>query len=217
LRHNISTMTQNLFDGVRNIILDLGGVLIDLDFATPVREFEKLGGNSAGFDYRLAIQDPVFRSFETGGTSPAQFRKRIREILGNKKVTDEEIDAAWCSMMDTIPEEKILLLKELGQHYRLFLFSNTNPIHIAFFRNRFQEQKGYSVESLFEKSFYSHIIRDRKPHLSSYEKVVNLAGIRKEETVFVDDFIENVRGAEEFGMKSVHYLPGTDLRSYFPE
>ena len=54
-------MTQNLFDGVRNIILDLGGVLIDLDFATPVREFEKLGGNSAGFDYRLAIQDQVFR------------------------------------------------------------------------------------------------------------------------------------------------------------
>lgn len=133
-------MTQNLFDGVETLFWT-SGVLIDLDFATPVREFEKLGGNSAGFDYRLAIQDPVFRSFETGGTSPAQFRKRIREILGNKKVTDEEIDAAWCSMMDTIPEEKILLLKELGQHYRLFLFSNTNPIHIAFSGTGFRNKK----------------------------------------------------------------------------
>ncbi len=212
---NSLTMQKNLFDGVRNIIFDLGGVLIDLDFTTPVREFEKLGGNSAGFDYRQAIRDPVFRAFETGGVTPHQFRQRIREILGNSHATDQQIDAAWCSMMDTIPPEKIALIKKLSTRYRLFLFSNTNTIHITYFLERFEKAYGYNLESLFEQSFYSHVIRERKPLPSSFEKVLNLAGIRKEETLFVDDFEENIKAAEEFGLKVIHYIPGTDLAHYF--
>lgn len=208
-------MQQNLLEGIRNIIFDLGGVLIDLDFTTPVREFEKLGGNSAGFDYRQAIQDPVFRAFETGGVTPGQFRQRIREILGNSHATDQQIDTAWCSMMDTIPPEKITLIKKLSSRYRLFLFSNTNTIHITYFLARFEKMYGFHLETLFEKSFYSHVIHDRKPLVSSFEKVLNLAEIRKEETLFVDDFEENVKAAEKFGLKSIHYIPGSDLVHYF--
>jgi len=208
-------MGQNMFDGVRNIIFDLGGVLIDLDFTTPVREFEKLGGNSAGFDYRQAIRDPVFRAFETGGVTPDQFRQRIREILGNPRATDQQIDAAWCSMMDSIPLEKIALIKKLGARFRLFLFSNTNTIHITYFLERFEKKYGFNLESLFEQSFYSHIIRDRKPLTSSYEKVLTLGNMRKEETLFVDDFEENIKAAEEFGLKVIHYIPGSDLAHCF--
>ncbi len=209
-------MQKKLFEGVRNIIFDLGGVLIDLDFTAPIRKFEKLGMNSAGFDYRHAIQDPVFRAFETGMITSGEFRNRIREILENPDTTDQQIDDAWCSMMNTIPREKIALIVKLAASYRLFLFSNTNTIHINFFLNQFEKEYGYSLETLFEQSFYSHVIKDRKPEPSSFEKVLSLGNMRREETLFIDDFEENVHAAAEFGLKAIHYLPGTDLKSCFP-
>lgn len=208
-------MQKNLFDGVRNIIFDLGGVLIDLDFTAPVRKFQNLGRNSAGFDYRHAIQDPVFRAFETGKATPGEFRNRIREILDNPSASDPQIDDAWCSMMDNIPAEKIRLVKELSTRYRLFLFSNTNAIHIGFFLDRFEKAYGYGLESLFEQSFYSHVIGDRKPFPSSFEKVLSLGNMRREETLFIDDFEENVKAAAESGLKAIHYVPGTILSSCF--
>lgn len=208
-------MQKNLFDGIRNIIFDLGGVLIDLDFNTPVREFGKLGSNSAGFDYRQAIRDPVFRAFETGGVTPDQFRQRIREILGNVQATNQQIDAAWCSMMDIIPPEKIALIKKLATSYRLFLFSNTNVIHITYFLERFEKAYGYNLESLFEQSFYSHEIRDRKPLHSSFQKVLAQGNMRLEETLFIDDFEENALAAREMGLRTIHYTPGEDLAGYF--
>ncbi len=209
-------MQKKLFEGVRNIIFDLGGVLIDLDFTAPIRKFEKLGMNSAGFDYRHAIQDPVFRAFETGMITSGEFRNRIREILENPDTTDQQIDDAWCSMMNTIPREKIALIVKLAASYRLFLFSNTNTIHINFFLNQFEKEYGYSLETLFEQSFYSHVIKDRKPEPSSFKKVLSLGNMRREETLFIDDFEENVHAAAEFGLKAIHYLPGTDLKSCFP-
>ena len=209
-------MQKNLFDGVRNIIFDLGGVLIDLDFTAPVRKFQNLGRNSAGFDYRHAIQDPVFRAFETGKATAGEFRNRIREILDNPSASDPQIDDAWCSMMDNIPVEKISLVQKLATRYRLFLFSNTNEIHISFFLNRFKKTHGFDLESLFEQSFYSHLLKDRKPLPSSFKKVLTLGNMRPGETLFIDDFEENVCAAREIGLKAIHYLPDSDLESCFP-
>jgi len=213
----ISAMQNKLPEGIRNIIFDLGGVLLDLDFTVPVRQFEKLGKNSAGFDYRHAIQDPIFKAFETGKATPDEFRRRIREILGNPLVSDPQIDEAWCSMLDNIPVEKISLLQKLAAGYRLFLFSNTNVIHISFFLDRFKKTHGFDLESLFEQSFYSHVIGDRKPLSSSFGKVLTLGNMNKEETLFIDDFEENVKAAAEFGLKVIHYIPGTDLSACFYE
>jgi putative hydrolase of the HAD superfamily len=208
-------MERISLEGIRNIIFDLGGVLLDLDFTAPVREFEALGLNSGHLDYRQAIRDPLFLRFETGDATSGEFRERIREIIGNPGAPDGLIDAAWCSMMDAIPPEKIALLKSLAERYRLFLFSNTNAIHIAYFLERFERQYGYNVETLFEKCFYSHLIGDRKPLASSFEKVLSLGNMQKEETLFVDDFEENARAAADFGLKAIHYRPGTDLSRYF--
>lgn len=208
-------MQNSLFDGVRNIIFDLGGVLIDLDFTAPVRAFEAIGHNSGHLDYRQAIRDPLFTRFETGEATAEEFRARIREIIGNPEASDASIDAAWCSMMDTIPAEKITLLRQLSGRYRLFLFSNTNTIHISYFLERFEKQNGFNLESLFEQCFYSHLIGDRKPLPTSFGKILNLGNMLKEETLFIDDFEENALAARNFGLRAIHYLPGTDLADYF--
>lgn len=200
---------------IRNIIFDLGGVLLDLDFTAPVESFRKLGFNHDHFDYRQAIADPVFLNFEQGNVTPAHFRDRIREILGNKHLDDTEIDQAWCSMLGSVPADKVNLLKQMALHYRLFLFSNTNLIHIGYFNRRFFSEHQIPFETLFEKTFYSHELHDRKPMMSGFEKVAGTAGILPHETLFVDDFVQNIEAAEKFGFHVFHYLPGNDLFRVF--
>jgi FMN phosphatase YigB (HAD superfamily) len=206
-------MKKTIQERILNIIFDLGGVLVDLDFMSLVKHFKRLGAAFDFSDYRKVISDPVFQSFELGLTSPAGFRNRIREILGVGPVTDDEIDKAWCSLLGSVPSEKVNLLKQLASRYNLFLFSNTNDIHIRYFKCRFESEHGFSFEPLFEKTFYSHDIHDRKPLISSYEKVARLAGIVPEETLFVDDFEENIGNAKKFGLQVLHYHPGTDLEN----
>jgi glucose-1-phosphatase len=210
-------MEKTTKGGFRNIIFDLGGVLLDLDFAAPVASFQQLGAVGDHFVYQLVINDPVFLHIETGFISPGEFRDHIRNKLGNTELADAVIDNAWCSLLGSVPVEKVNLLRHLSSKYRLFLYSNTNAIHIEYFKNRFLTEHQVPFESLFEKTFYSHVIHDRKPQPSGFEKVIGLAGIIPEETLFVDDFIQNTEAAEKLGLKVYHYIPGTDLSGFFVE
>jgi glucose-1-phosphatase len=200
---------------IRNIIFDLGGVLVDLDFMGPIKEFSKLGANQEQFDYHDVISDPVFLYMEMGLITPAEFRDHIRQKLKKNELTDGEIDHAWCSLLGSVPAQKVALLQHLGTKYRLFLYSNTNAIHIGYFKERFFSEHAVEFESLFEKAFYSHDIHDRKPQLSGYEKVFAGSGIVPQETLFVDDFIQNIEAARSAGMQVYHYTPGTDLALFF--
>ena len=204
-------MKKTISEGIRNIIFDLGGVLLDLDFAAPVAAFQKLGAVGEHFIYHLVISDPVFLHMEMGLITPEEFREHIRIKLGNNDLPNAVIDSAWCSLLGSVPVEKVNLLENLSKSYRLFLYSNTNAIHIEYFKNRFLSEHHFGFESLFENTFYSHVIHDRKPQSSGFEKVIGMADILPRETLFVDDFIQNIEAASKFGLQVLHYLPGTDL------
>ena len=123
--------------GIKNIIFDLGGVLVDLDFIAPVKAFQQLGAPGDFLDYRHAMRDPVFRKMELGWVSPEEFRDQIRIKLQNDSISDKDIDQAWCSILGSVPAEKVSFLQHLKTEYRLFLYSNTNLIHVEYFRKRF--------------------------------------------------------------------------------
>jgi glucose-1-phosphatase len=201
--------------GIRNIIFDLGGVLLDLDFQAPVIAFQKLGVPKDAPDFRHSVFYPVFLQLEVGDISPGEFRDQMREAIGNHQIADEEIDDAWCCILGSIPANKVILLQRLASRYRLFLYSNTNVIHIEYFKERFFREHHFHFETLFEKAFYSHELHDRKPQASGYEKVLSRAGIDAGETLFVDDFVQNIEAAQKLGLKVLHYIPGTDLSGFF--
>ncbi len=196
---------------IKNIIFDLGGVLLDLDFMAPVHAFRLLGATGSFTEFRETLKDPVFRKLETGLIYPEEFRSNIRAKLGNPSVTDEQIDQAWCSILGSVPREKVSFLLELRKRYPLYLYSNTNQIHIEYFLKRFYSEHQFHFGELFEKLFYSHVIHDRKPELSGYEKVLALSGVHAGETLFVDDFEENIVAASQVGLNAFHYHPGMEL------
>lgn len=207
-------MKPNLTN-IKNIVFDLGNVLLNLDFDASIQAFQKLGLNSEVVNRQQAYADPVFYELETGKTTPEVFRKRVRRILNNTEATGQQINDAWCAMIRDIPAKRVQMVKELSKNYKVYLFSNTNTIHIKRLHKEFRNMHGIEFPSLFVKDFYSHEIHERKPDLASYQKVIESAGIIPSETLFVDDLEKNIAGAEKAGLKTFWLKEGMEVSKVF--
>ena len=196
--------------GVKNIIFDLGGVLLDIDPQRSILAFRELGmadlikPGGWGYDHE------VFLKMEQGLLDDRQFRNDVRALLP-KPVPDEQIDQAWCAMLISFPPEKISLLQKLASQYRLYLFSNTNSIHIRRFHELFMNEFGFPLSELFVKDYYSSDIKFRKPDLRSFQFVLNDAGLNSGETLFIDDLDKNTEAAAQTGMHIIRLKPDMDL------
>jgi putative hydrolase of the HAD superfamily len=200
---------------IKNIILDLGNVLLNLDFDASIKAFQKLGSNGEILDHKNAYADPIFYQLEIGKVAPKEFRNKVREILNYKDATDTQIDDAWYAMILDIPAKRVEAVKRLAKEYKVFLFSNTNQIHIDNLRTEFKAAHGFDFPTLFETAFYSHEIHERKPDLSSFEKVIKLSGVNPQETLFVDDLEKNIIGAENAGLKTLWLKQGMEMSELF--
>ena len=186
------------------ILLDLGGVLIDVDYHASARAFHALGFEDFDALYSKAKQDHLFDGLETGELSPAQFRDRIRQIF-RPDITDREIDACWNAMLGTIPAERIALVQRLKESYQVLLLSNTNAIHVPAFEAIVARDNGITdFKGLFHGAYYSCEIGLRKPHPEAFHHVLERHGADPARTLFIDDSIQHVVGAREAGLHAEH-------------
>ena len=200
--------------GIKNIIFDLGGVILNLDNQRTTDAFVALGLKNIKEYFGHGHAASFFKDYETGGITDRQFIDAIREVTG-LNVTDEAIIDSWNALLLDFPPERIHLLKELEKRYRLFLFSNTNALHLAALRSIYTKTFGSgSLEDLFEKTYYSHLLGMRKPDMASYEYILKENGLNAPETLFVDDAIINVEGAEQAGLKGLFLRPGISLLDF---
>ena len=203
-------------EGIKNIIFDLGGVLLNLDPQKTLQEFEKLGHVSLVETNPWNFQHDIFYKFERGLISVGEFHAGIKEILGNG-ATNEQIDYAWTAMLLDIPKVRVDLVLNLKKKFNTYLFSNTNAIHVPKIQSDFFKAHGIKFPSLFEKEFYSNEIHVRKPDTESFLKVIELSGVNPEETLFVDDFEENIKGAKTTGLQILWLQPGMTIEEIFSD
>ncbi|MBX7095354.1 MAG: HAD family phosphatase [Flavobacteriales bacterium] len=186
------------------IILDFGGVIIDINYQKPIEEFKKLG---VDLSYSQAEQSTLFDDFETGSISPQKFREAIRK-QSQQVLSDDQIDDAWNSILGSIPEHRVELLIQLKQKYPLYLLSNTNEIHIASFEEEMIREYGHHIlEENMLGVYYSSRIGQRKPHAAAFHHVLHENGLIPQNTLFIDDSIQHVNGALKVGLNA-HHLKG---------
>ncbi|WP_320111286.1 HAD family phosphatase [Draconibacterium orientale] len=207
-------MKANL-SNIKNIIFDLGRVLLNLDFDASINAFQQLGSDGEVLDHKNAYADPIFYKLEIGKITPAEFRNGVRKLLKKEQLTDRQIDKAWYAMILDIPEHRVKKVQELSKNYNLYLFSNTNQIHIDRLLTEFKTQHGIDFPSLFKTVYYSHEIHDRKPEVSAYEKVIALSGVNPEETLFIDDLENNIVAAQKAGLKTFWLQNGMEMTELF--
>jgi putative hydrolase of the HAD superfamily len=200
---------------IKNIIFDLGKVLLNLDFNASIIAFQKLGLKTDVLDNKQAYSDPVFYELEVGKVTPEEFCNRVRKVINNPNATDTQIEDAWFAMILDIPASRVKVVQDLSKNYNVYLFSNTNQIHISRLHRAFKAEHGIDFPSLFVKDYYSHEIHERKPDLSSYKKVIELSGINPDESIFIDDLEKNIIGAQQSGLKTFWMKEGMEMTEIF--
>lgn len=193
--------------GIKNIIFDLGGVLLDIDTGKTNEAFEKLGVPDFKNNYSLYKASPLFDDLERGKLSEPEFYDGIRQI-SKLPLPDKDIRDAWNALILDFRMDSLQHLDMLKSRYSLYLLSNTNSIHHAAFHRSFAEQTGgRNFDDYFTKAYYSHQVGLRKPDKEIYDLVLLEAGIVAGETIFIDDLLKNIEAAAALGIHTHQLLP----------
>jgi len=189
---------------IKNIVFDLGGVILNIDYHLTIDAFKRLGFENFDTIFTQAKQTGIFDKLDKGQITPKEFRDGVRELAG-KPFTDEQIDNAWNAMLLDFPIDRLKLLEQVHGQYRTFLLSNTNQIHIDVYNQILQNTFGVKdLSHFFEKEYYSHRIHMRKPDAEIFKFILNQNGLTAEETLFIDDTEQHIVGARKMGINAYH-------------
>ena len=200
---------------IKNIIFDLGGVILDIDESIICKELEKLGVNVTELLHSKEFND-VMSKFDTGIYTAPTFRKRIKAIIGQEKMTDQKFDSIWDAMLLDIPRERIEAIEKVKKHYKIFLMSNSNVIHYDLYVRDLQLRFGYNeFDELFNKSYFSFAEHLEKPDPRFFELILDHEGLLPEETLFIDDTAANIKVAQSLGINTYHISREELVRNLF--
>lgn len=202
---------------IKNLLFDLGGVIMDLDRDRCVRAFEALGMADADDFLGVYGQKGAFLALERGDIGAAEFRDAIRPLFA-RPVTDSEIDHAFNQFLLGIPESRLKALRELRKDYRIYLLSNTNPIMFeGMIADEFRKEDR-CMDDYFDGMVASYKAKCYKPDREIFDYTRDHCGIDGGETLFFDDSMANVEAARAAGFKAVHVPVGAEfsevLRGY---
>ena len=200
---------------IKNLLLDLGGVVLNVDYHKMVDVFKEYGVMDFDKHFTQAKQVEIIDKFEEGKCSIEEFRNGIRDLV-KVDLTDEQIDNAWFSMILDLPKERIELIGLLKLKYNVYLFSNTNELHIELLKKRYEEEFGFDIfQMLFTKAYFSNEIKMRKPHPESFQWLLNDAEIKAEETLFIEDSPQHIEGAKKVGLNTYWLTGGETINDLY--
>lgn len=195
------------------IIFDLGGVVLPIDYNKTADAFKALGLTNFDEIYSQANQTGLFNRFEVGEISAQHFVNHLLDYLP-KNTSPNKVVEAWNAMLLDFPLENLNFLSELKKQKRIFLFSNTNEIHIQAFNRKLKQLTGEpNLNSYFEKCYYSNEIGKRKPHPESFEYLCKENKLNPEKTLFVDDSIQHIEGAKKVHLYTHHFQAGESIQT----
>lgn len=195
---------------IKNLLFDLGGVIMDIRRLNCVASFERLGMKDADSFLGEYSQKGPFLQLEEGAISETEFRTAVRQFIDGE-VSDEQIDSAFCDFLVGIPKYRLEQLRELKKQYGIYMLSNTNSI---MWHSRIAEdfrQEGLEREDYFDGIVTSFEARSIKPDAKIFHTVVEKLGIKPEETLFLDDSQKNLDAAAELGFQTLLVTPGSEF------
>lgn len=200
---------------IKNIIFDLGGVVLDIDEDIVYKELEKMGISTSKLAHSKEFMD-IMSKFDTGIYTAPTFRKKVKAFLGQEKMTDQKFDSIWNSMLLDIPRERIEAIEKVRKHYKIFLMSNSNVIHYDLYVRDLQLRFGYNeFDELFNKSYFSFAEHLEKPDPRFFELILDHEHLLPEETLFIDDTAENIKVAKSLGINTYHISREELVRNLF--
>ena len=202
---------------IKNIIFDLGAVLLNLDMNRTALAFKALFKSPVAYEITFGKLNRAefFERFEINFLKADDFIETLTAAI-DRQIDRSEIEKAWSAMLLDMPAYRIEMLRELREKgYKLYLLSNINSIHLRDVYAIVRSEHGdLDFDALFDKPYYSHLIGRRKPDADTFRFVLQDAGINAAETLFIDDNLDNVNSAASIGIHVVHHEPNSDISTF---
>lgn len=184
---------------MKNLVFDLGNVLVELDFSRTLEAFRQIGiSDIEEWMHREAFTS-IVQDTELNPVSPGEVCRRIRTAT-HCAASDDQIIAAWDAMLTDISDERKQKLLDLRCGHRIFLLSNTNLLHWHYCADRFFTYRQWGVDDYFEQVFLSYEMHLAKPSEEIFAETLRRAGLRAEDTLFIDDLADNCAAARRLGI-----------------
>jgi putative hydrolase of the HAD superfamily len=194
---------------INTIFFDIGGVLIDIH---PNRTFEYIS-KCTNIDKKTvekSFPSNIHNKYEKGLISNNEWFLNYKNSLkGFSALNESDFWIAWKLLLGK-EKKTIELIKLLKPYYSIWLLSNTNPQHI-----RDEIEKKYVFPTLSDGEIYSFEVGERKPSRAIFKVAMKKASTVPEKSLFIDDLIENVDAATEFGIKSFQFRSYLKLKLDF--
>ncbi|MDE5687442.1 MAG: HAD family phosphatase [Paramuribaculum sp.] len=195
---------------IKNLLFDLGGVIMDIDRMNCVASFRRLGMEDPERFLGEYVQQGPFGDLESGKIDAPEFRAELRKYLP-AGVSDNAIDSAFSDFLIGIPLKRLDALTALKERYNIYILSNTNPImwdgRIA---QEFAKQ-GKDITAYTNGAITSFEVKCMKPDVRIFTEALTKFGIKAEETVFLDDSKANADAAAQLGFDTIHVAPGCEF------
>lgn len=202
-------------NGIKNLLFDLGGVIMDIKRENCVKSLVALGMAEAVAENMLGlyVQSGPFLKLEEGLLSEEEFYDVMRQNFpdGDKDITNEQLKCALNDFLTGIPRHRLAELRELRESYKIYLLSNTNSIMYDSKIAECFRAEGREMGDYFDGQVVSFKAKCAKPDRRIFEYAIEHLGIKPEETVFLDDSQKNLDAAAQLGFKTILVAPGTEF------
>ena len=195
---------------IKNLIFDLGGVIITLAPDEALRRFKSLGLENAEEQMDAYTQMGIFGQLEEGKISAEAFREELSRQVG-REVTYDECRHAWLGYVKEVPQRNLdALLRLRSEGYRIILLSNTNPYMMSWVRSTEFDGHGHSIDYYMDACYLSYQLGVMKPDTEFFHRVLMTEKIMASESLFLDDGARNVATASQMGIRTYCPQNGAD-------
>lgn len=203
---------------IRNILFDLGNVLIDIHLPATEDALRNIQGMNMQALDTLINQHKWFDRYECGEMSEESFVNAIQRCcipVPQRNIIVKALNA----LLKGIPASRFAELEKLRRTYNLYVLSNTNETHLNWIhRYLIREYNIAQFESTyFDKVYYSHLVGMRKPDMAIFTHIMSNTGIDPAETLFVDDNFDNITAGKLAGLHVHHHNPEFEIFDILPD
>ena len=189
---------------IQKVIFDVGQVLVKFNprnlFIKILKDEEKVDfflKNICTWEWHIQ-QDLIYDTSKAAGPvikKYPEYKEAIEAFYGR-----------FLEMIDSVHQENVNLALKLKQKgYPIYLLSN-------FPGDQFEK---YRLQNSFLDEFDDRIISGdvglAKPDIKIYQLAIKKFNLNPEESLFIDDKIENTRGAEQVGIETIQLQKPEDL------
>ena len=201
---------------IKNIIFDMGGVLLDLDRARCVGAFAAIGFPQAEQMLSNYTQTGIFGDLERGKVGPGEFFDYVRRETG-RPLTDGQITDALNQFIVGLPVYKLQMLLDLRRRFKIYMLSNTSAVMMPNIKAVCFTQQGLAFDDYFDRAFLSYEMGEIKPAEDIFHTMIERGGMEPSECLFIDDGQANVEAAARLGFATYLAKDQEDFRHIFDD